>query len=300
MSDRAGRREARLAYRALGTVGGSDPRIVLIAVLLVIGVSVLANLLTDWVKEVLPAPVGWLLFFVCAGFAVAMGGLVHQAGEFIDDLEPGIVKAPSRPVQCLILFLSPPTNERDSAKAEAAEEDLKSIGGRLDDPALARRFPGPWAMTIRAVGHHISRVDQVIVLGSADRTSTNGKALPGTHKKFNLFAEIVSKLAQPTGRTPRIVTHHQLLGGDGPNPGIDFEDLEAVHRALRGIYRALKQQNIPESDILVDITGGQKVNSMAGVAAAVLVPERRFQYVSTHDYSVWSFDVTHEPEGAAG
>jgi hypothetical protein len=46
------------------------------------------------------------------------------------------------------------------------------------------------------------------------------------------------------------------------------------------------------SDILIDVTGGQKPTSIAGAAVA-LAEGRCIQYVSTRDYRVRVYDVTY-------
>jgi len=59
-------------------------------------------------------------------------------------------------------------------------------------------------------------------------------------------------------------------------------------------YDVLSSLKIPNYDVLVDITGGQKVPTVAGAAVA-LADGRHFQYVSTHDYQVRTYDVTYLP-----
>lgn len=72
--------------------------------------------------------------------------------------------------------------------------------------------------------------------------------------------------------------------------GIDFEDVEEVFNAIKEFYKNVKQKDFKEEHIIVDITGGQKTNSVAG-AIATLARNRKFQYVSTRDKRVLSYDV---------
>jgi hypothetical protein len=46
---------------------------------------------------------------------------------------------------------------------------------------------------------------------------------------------------------------------------------------------------------MIDITGGQKVPGVAGAVVA-LGEGRRFQYVSTRDYGVHTYDVMYNPD----
>ena len=45
--------------------------------------------------------------------------------------------------------------------------------------------------------------------------------------------------------------------------------------------------------MIVDITGGQKVTTVAGAVISI-IEGRRFQYVSTHDYKVRTYDIAYE------
>ena len=48
-------------------------------------------------------------------------------------------------------------------------------------------------------------------------------------------------------------------------------------------------------EIIIDITGGQKLVSIVG-ALQTLIKDREFQYVSTSDYNVKSFDIRYYEE----
>lgn len=45
-------------------------------------------------------------------------------------------------------------------------------------------------------------------------------------------------------------------------------------------------------DILIDITSGKKVSTVAGAAVA-LAEDRQFQYVDTTDFRVRTYDITY-------
>jgi hypothetical protein len=62
---------------------------------------------------------------------------------------------------------------------------------------------------------------------------------------------------------------------------IDFEDLESVQNALENVYeQAMKMTKNKEKEIIIDVTGGQKIVSIAG-SYYCLANDRRFQYIST-------------------
>ena len=65
------------------------------------------------------------------------------------------------------------------------------------------------------------------------------------------------------------------------SPAVNFEEFNALVESVRTVlHRHLK--HLPEHRILLDVTGGQKVTSIAG-AALTLGNELRFQYVQTSD-----------------
>lgn len=192
-----------------------------------------------------------------------------------------------------------------------------------------------WRMTCEAVAYHLqhprSQLKHVLLVGSSDREKPpvvhdssqepapkvqpqKPEITPGSHNYDDLLKDfLIKKLEKPEWQK-RDITVSTLgetdLFGSTYRPsderpaidlkqGIDFENLELVTWILHDLYRNIKKKHdCREADILCDITGGQKINSMAGAIFAVLVPKRRFQYVSTTDYQVYSYDATLEPDTA--
>lgn len=76
--------------------------------------------------------------------------------------------------------------------------------------------------------------------------------------------------------------------GDAQGEDLDFEDIEAITDALESVYANLPA-DIDECEVIIDITGGMKTASVAGVLVAVASPFRDFQYVSTINHEVRSF-----------
>lgn len=73
--------------------------------------------------------------------------------------------------------------------------------------------------------------------------------------------------------------------------GVDFKDVKEVFNVIEDFY---KRPDIKPKDVLVDITGGQKTNSIAG-GIATLAVGRRFQYIGTNDKQVNAYDVGYFP-----
>lgn len=73
--------------------------------------------------------------------------------------------------------------------------------------------------------------------------------------------------------------------------GVNFEDAPILVEAIDGAYHELSQIYAAKR-ILIDVTGGHKITTVAG-AAVSLAEGRLFQYVSTLDKQVAIFNVTY-------
>lgn len=131
-----------------------------------------------------------------------------------------------------------------------------------------------WEMPLLAIRHHAERLEQLYVFTSSGEQ--------GTHQQFNCFHRIVStaypklKIIELTGE------------------GTDFEDMATIYDETDKLYERLDRTGIYASDdIILDITGGQKTNSIAA-ALATQADGRKFQYVSTKSKQVRSFDLVIE------
>lgn len=84
--------------------------------------------------------------------------------------------------------------------------------------------------------------------------------------------------------------------------GIDFTDANAVFDTVAGVARALRQQERSDGDILIDVTGGQKLTSILAAAVSLVAEGRCFQYIHVTPggaCEVRSFDVTWQRAGNA-
>jgi len=68
----------------------------------------------------------------------------------------------------------------------------------------------------------------------------------------------------------------------GTESGVDFEEMEAVVSTIEDVLHALPH-DMDESDVMIDITGGQKPNSIAGAMVTLVNAGREFQYVQTNE-----------------
>lgn len=79
--------------------------------------------------------------------------------------------------------------------------------------------------------------------------------------------------------------------------GIDFNDVERLTHATDDAHYLLEKAGLRQRDILIDVTGGQKTNSIAGAAVA-LAEGRTIQYVAyereQQSYQIIAYDVTYD------
>ena len=178
--------------------------------------------------------------------------------------------------RALILYLSALRPE-----TMLSEQDIASLSG-LDN--FRQRFGDiSWRMPIEAIAHHRPRLQRVIVISSS-----------GEHGSRRQFARF-QQLCQQLFATPADAIHDLGELDSTWGHGLDFNDVERLTAATDDAHRLLEQRRLSSSDILIDITGGQATNSIAGCAVA-LASGRTIQYVSCDrqrsHYQVIAYDIT--------
>lgn len=177
----------------------------------------------------------------------------------------------SLPAKELVLFLS---NFRNIA----SKESLINAGELVSKEYLEQKYAEnafhfdllldtTWEMPFRAIQHHASKLQHVVLV-----TSSGGK-------KSSLESDLFVKLAHVLYPNIRIEEHV-----------VDFENLEQIFDLINHVYEKAKQSGLREDDVLVDITGGQKTNTIAA-AIATLAIGRQFEYITTGEKIVRSYDV---------
>ncbi|MGQ9569600.1 MAG: hypothetical protein ACUVUQ_01920 [Thermodesulfovibrionales bacterium] len=183
-----------------------------------------------------------------------------------------VVSEPPSPAKVLAIFLSP-------LYRKLKPEDIKNALNKqsLSKEDLEEMLEGSeWEMPVKAIGHHSPKLKRLYVLTS------NGP--DGTHHLMGLFKGTINHLF------PSLEVIELRSGG------IDFENVGEVFDSIEELYEKASEDGIKKEDIMVDITGGQKTNSIAG-AIATLSVGRKFQYVSTRDKRILSYDVGYFEEG---
>lgn len=161
-------------------------------------------------------------------------------------------KAHNHPQENLILFLS-----------VLQESPLSEANNTATSKELSDRHS--WQMANKAIEHHESQLLHLYVIPSKESAA-----------QFDLFERLVK------GSYPKITVHRLSA--------IDFENIDEVYEEVDHAYHLIKENGYKEKDIVLDITGGQKVTSIIG-AIFSLGFDRRFQYVSTKDKRVLAYDL---------
>ncbi len=163
----------------------------------------------------------------------------------------------------LIIFLS-----EIKYKKEEYFQKIKNEVMKLED---MRTLKGSWQMPIEAINYHLPKLENVFVILSST-----------SKEQFEEFESLVNRLF-PDQKINIIPI--------GLSENIDFENVTQVQDAVRKVYKMIeKEYKGNEKDTIIDITGGQKVVSIVG-ALQTIINDREFQYVSTSDYSIKSFDI---------
>jgi hypothetical protein len=176
-----------------------------------------------------------------------------------------------QPVRVLGLFLSPFRVVPDIPPPEnqvRTRDELKTL--LFEGVPKPEQFVGTtWEMPLKALGFHCSLLRKVYLITSSGSN--------GTSAESELFVSLANALYSD-------ITIEEFAAG-----GLDFEDVKAVFSSVESLYQRAKKEGYREQDVLIDITGGQKTNSIAA-AIATLATGRKFQYIGKKS-GLLSYDV---------
>ena len=198
----------------------------------------------------------------------------------------------------LILFLSKlPTN---SWKFVDGVPEWLTLTGRLDDDfkellrlKCAEKPPPPWQweMPLRGLYHHRAVLQSVTLVCSKESLEQAPWFVRLLTDRFQrefprLTPDGIRLLAHGGRRVP-------LPAPPAAAPGThwDFENYEELYLGLTQLMDAQVRERVPEAEVMIDVTGGQKPNSIVG---ALLTVNRgtKFQYVQTNTpYEVVVYDL---------
>jgi CRISPR-associated protein (Cas_Cas02710) len=248
---------------------------VLYTALLFIAGGWLPNGIADFVKYLTGDWSLWVFNYQLSGsvailiyFGVLLSKVVHSPGKI------EVSNDPPEPVKVLAVFLSSFNvwyNSQQSQAEIVKGKEKESLEKVLAEHTVKREtLDGTtWEMPLKAIEFHKSRIETLYLF-----TSSGSK---GTTADSDLFVRLV-KVLYPG------ISAAELVSG-----GLDFENLKEIFHAVEDLYSDAIASGYKEKDVLVDITGGKKTNSIAA-SIATLAAGRKFQYIS-EDKVVRSYDV---------
>ena len=147
------------------------------------------------------------------------------------------------------------------------------------DGAMADMRRHNWQQSLRAVDYHAKTMLELLIVVPSSGNEGSGHF---------------------TDQLKQWMLHYQTAAAWKPFkieicPAVNFEGLKDLQDAYTSAIRLAEKNGFKESDVVIDVTGGQKTTSIAA-AMVTLTSEADFQYVQTegsHDtitYSVTSED----------
>ena len=226
------------------------------------------NTVADWWPLHRLIGVFTFITIITALWANAAGARKRYRPRIASDPQPAAVKA-------LVLYLS-------ALPSPLADNDLTPPTNLQQ--FRERQGDTSWRMPVEAIAHHLPRLQRVVLI------SSSGKH--GSHAQGARFKQLCNQLFGNALQVDDIAALDNSWSG-----GIDFNDVERLTHATDDAHRLLEQGGLNPRDILIDVTGGQKTNSIAGAAVA-LAEGRTIQYVAfdrdQHSYRVIAYDVTYD------
>ena len=154
-----------------------------------------------------------------------------------------------------------------------------------------------WEMPLRGLRHHAKVLKQVVIVCS-------DKSIEQVHWFYKILRRYpnfqgfdVMILLNDSSGTVQLTpcTDQERKTG-----GWDFEQFNNLATAMRELFKIFQNKKIPEEQIMIDFTGGQKVTSVVAVAIT-FNRDSSAQYVSTNaPWDVVSYDVEYGSSDTGG
>lgn len=199
------------------------------------------------------------------------------------------------PRKVLVVTLSTPSEQvkgfdlgggRSIVLYENAAENLLPIHTPSDAKADMKRHN--WQQALRAVDHHAKVLELLIVVPSSGGRGSGHKTT-----QFTQWMEHYQSSADWSA-SPRTKPFAIRV-----IEAVDFEKFTALQHAYAQAIELAKAEHYMESDVVIDVTGGQKTTSIAG-AMVTLTSHSKFQYIQTVEpYALITYSVVSESHSIA-
>jgi hypothetical protein len=190
-----------------------------------------------------------------------------------------------KPHKAIIFFVS-----KHTIQQKFLDNCIQTIGNQPDNPGNTKELIFtkdinkdienlqslriPYQQILRGIVPHSKSLQNIVFIAFDDETRKYADAYSVyINKYFNNNIKI---------HTP---SHDMNLLGN-------IENIQAIETAVKHAISLLIKSGLKNQDVMIDITGGTKPASIAGVLATVDMPELEFQYVSSNDpFNITSFDL---------
>ncbi|MEO2069463.1 MAG: hypothetical protein ABGX27_08180 [Desulfurobacteriaceae bacterium] len=242
--------------------------------LIFLALSIVAGWIPDGLEKILfekDKRSGIFLFISGLIILIVLGYLgvkySHESKFEVYDEEPEKKKI-------LIPFLSVINKGENIVDSQTLLEEIEKIPDNLpleekieviQQNSLLRK----WRMPIEAIKYHQPKLEKIIVI-------TSSQSL----EQVPAFKELVKKCF---GESFEKKIVKKLVS--------DFENIKELFNVLDDVYSEIRKEGYRDKDAIIDITGGQKINSIAGAFMTSFYNDREFQYVSTQNHKIKSYDV---------
>jgi len=153
------------------------------------------------------------------------------------------------------------------AAAPVAHLPLGCIADDIKATSALGRNRVNWQQNLRAINFHSSTLEHLVIVPSRSKADDKGS------DAYVVPFMALLKHYQSRTEWPRTFSTSVCRP-------VDYEDFEELHRAFIGVLQSAKGEGFKESEIVFDITAGQKVPSVAA-ALVTLTTRADFQYVQT-------------------
>ncbi|MBK8640371.1 MAG: hypothetical protein IPN92_19560 [Chromatiaceae bacterium] len=257
------------------------------------------DIIKDWISGASPFPSHLGLLIASFTLLLAAAAWVVWKGRRLLPTRV-LVQSPSFEQRQVVIALLSPCDDLqrgDDGNWEVKGQDRAWVSLKDKDlDQLVSKNLGlqwKWQQTLRAAHYHATRLQLLVLVGSA------GARGSGTQDQLNL-----AKVFLSTWFPGKVMVYGEPQTPDGAYDTrwqADFEDLEGLERLLRNILRELHRDtaSFTDADIVIDCTGGFKVASIAAAMVTLDRPQLMFQYVGTGEHAgqVIGFDVSTEHYG---
>jgi len=237
-----------------------DVRSIEVSIIIIL-FSISLTLITDGIEELIKNTFN-IYFQIIAGLigALLIFLLVKEGLKKLDQISIDVQTNSPKKTKNLILFLSHLNNDEQIKLIKSVKklEDLKDKRINWEIPAIAIKY-------------HLPKLKNVVVITSNQ-----------SNKQFNEFKDFIKRIFPENDINIEMYKN-----------SVDFENIEEVYTHLKNAFYNLKNSGKAKRDreIIIDVTGGLKIPSIAGAIFTLEKEERKFQYVSTITKKVMGFDI---------